>query len=166
MVLGGCPGQLDFVVTAGLPDGAPPVAPVADAASPAPDARRPPPPATDAAVSPPAVPDAGGNPASFCTSTDQVVARILRPRCGTCHDAAVAGFIGLDLVAPGVRERLRQRSTVCAGRVYVVTTPAVGGLFFDKLGATPGCGQRMPSVGAPLDTSEIECLKAWIQANP
>jgi hypothetical protein len=178
VVFAGCPGQLEFprpLLDAGFgprPGAAPdagtvPSLPDASVtAPPRPDASLPPPPPPrDASLPPPPAPDAGGPPA-YCTSTDQVVARVLRPRCGMCHDASAALFVGLDLVAAGVRDRLRQASTICVGRAFVVTAPNVGGYFFDKLGATPPCGQRMPPVGAALDAGEIECLKAWARANP
>ena len=179
VVFAGCPGQLEFpapLFDSGFgprPGAAPDAAtvpPLPDASQPPPPPARdasvpPPPPARDASVPPPSTPDAGGTPA-YCTSTDQVVARVLRPRCGMCHDASAALFVGLDLVATGVRDRLRQASAICVGRAFVVTAPNVGGYFFDKLGATPPCGQRMPPVGAALDAGEIECLKAWARANP
>jgi hypothetical protein len=177
VALAGCPGQLEFGFPAldasfrprpeATPDGAPPVVPAPDASPtpPArPDASLPPPPARDAGPPPPA---ADSGVAASCTSTDQVVASILRPRCGMCHDASSATFVGFDLVAAGVRDRLRASSAICVGRRFVVTAPSVGGYFFDKLGLmTPPCGQRMPPVGAPLGASEIECLKTWVQANP
>ncbi len=175
--LAGCPGQLPFTprtVDGGLPvrlDAAPTPPPppppaMADAAA------TPPPPARDggirpdAATPPPPTPDAGAGVAAYCTSTTEVIARILRPRCALCHDATTASYVGFDVVAADVRTRLRQASGVCMGRPFVTTSPAVGGYFFDKLGATPPCGQRMPPVGAELPAAEIDCLKAWAAANP
>jgi hypothetical protein len=182
LALAGCPGQLDFTARAGngsstgqTPGTPPPaVPPRPDAGRRGPDAglravdagRRGPDAGSrrDAGLPPP--PDAG-NPAVACTTTEQAIARVLRPKCGMCHDATVAMLSGgLDVVGVGVRDRLRQSSGICMGRAFVVSAPAVGGYFFDKLGNTPPCGTRMPPVGPALDASDIECLRGWIRANP
>jgi hypothetical protein len=178
LALAGCPGQLDIpipVFDAGSPPptgatpGAAVVPPLPDASLPPPppprDASPPPAPPPRDASPPPPVADAGGMAAS-CTSTEEVVARVLRPQCGMCHDATSRQYVGLDVVGAGVRDRLRQASSICVGRTFVVTSPSVGGYLFDKLGMTPPCGQRMPPAGAALEASQIECLKAWVKANP
>ena len=177
-LLAGCPGQLDFTPPS-LDARAPSIPPLVDASLPPPpppplpppatDASLPPPPAADAGTTPPPpTPDAGGGGgvAAYCTNTQQVIAQILRPRCGLCHDAAAPQYVGFDLVDAAVRNRLRQASAICVGRVFVSTAPAVGGYFFDKLTDRPACGQRMPPVGAALPASEVECLKAWVAATP
>jgi hypothetical protein len=173
------PGQLD--TTGWLRDGGvspvppPPQPPamMADAQPapvPNPDTAPPPPP-------PPPMPDAGtpdmiasnrpdAPPAaeSWCTDGNEVIARLLQPKCGTCHgSAAKAG--GLDLVTAGVKARLIDvPSTICRDRMLVTMTPQVGGHLFSKLeGAV--CGDRMPAGGLPsLSAAEIQCLKAWIVA--
>jgi hypothetical protein len=50
----------------------------------------------------------------------------------------------------------------CAGRPLVVDSPAVGGVFFDKVAGT-ACGNQMPFMGMPLNATEIQCLKEWIK---
>jgi hypothetical protein len=103
---------------------------------------------------------------SYCRSTDFVLTNVLQPRCGACHagpQAAAAGTV--DLISPGVRERLRGFSRICVGRQLATTEPSVGGHFFDKLaGAVPNCGVRMPPTGPPLPADEIDCLKTWVTA--
>jgi len=98
--------------------------------------------------------------------TDFVMSRLLQPRCGACHAAPQAAAVStVDLISPGVRERLRGFSIKCTGRPLTVTEPSVGGLFFDKLASdVPNCGQRMPQLGQPLTAEEVECLRTWVAA--
>jgi hypothetical protein len=171
------PGQLD--TTGWYRDGGPspippsPPAMMADAQQPplqnpdtAPPPPPPPPPMPDAGVPDmvAAGPDAPPAAESWCSDGVEVTARLLQPKCGTCHgSAAKAG--GLDLITPGVKARLVDvPSTICRDRALVTMTPQVGGHFFDKLeGAV--CGDRMPAGGLPgLSAAEVLCLKAWMIA--
>jgi hypothetical protein len=170
------PGQLD--TSSWLPDGGtmsqplpeppnvPPPQMMADAAPapvPNPDTNPPPP--------PPPMPDAGApdavvaqGPEAWCTDPVEITAKILQPKCGACHGTATKAG-GLDLVAPDAKMRLiNVPSTICREQQLVTMTPEVGGHFFDKLeAAVSGCGDRMPPAGLPwLTTTEVECLKAWI----
>jgi hypothetical protein len=112
-------------------------------------------------------PDAGaidsGAPAAACSSPAEILAKILVPKCGTCHGKATPAA-GLDLVSPGAKTRLLDvPSRACGTRVLVVAKPAVGGHFFDKLaGSVNGCGVQMPPGGPMLSPGEIQCLKDWI----
>ena len=110
-----------------------------------------------------------GPAASPCASTDYVVTNLLQPRCGLCHDRRNgSAFVAIDLISPGVRERLRGSSTGCVGARLVVTAPSVGGNFFDKITGKQrlDCGVRMPPVGPALPPEEIECLRTWVSATP
>jgi hypothetical protein len=91
---------------------------------------------------------------------------ILQPRCGACHAAAQASAARtVDLISPGVRQRLSGTALGCVGRRLIVTEPRVGGHFFDKLAdAVPNCGTRMPPSGPPLPAAEIDCLRTWVGA--
>jgi hypothetical protein len=95
------------------------------------------------------------------------VANIFRPACGACHDRLGPAYVQrVDLVAVGVRDRLRLYSEQCRTRPLVTTVP-LGGLLFEKLAGDAGaCGTRMPPAGLALTPDQIACLKAWITANP
>jgi hypothetical protein len=59
-------------------------------------------------------------------------------------------------------------ASMCAnmGKVYLVagSQPATG-LFLDKLKLiTPPCGARMPNIGGPLTTPELNCVQDWANA--
>jgi hypothetical protein len=89
-----------------------------------------------------------------------------------CHDSPT-GAAGLDLKSAGLGARLLGMSPManvgsipssCAGMGKVYLTPGSNpamGLFIDKLTASPGCGTRMPQVGSPLNTSQMECVRSW-----
>ncbi len=107
-------------------------------------------------------------PSAQCRNTEYVIANIFRPACGLCHDRNLPTYsMRVDLVAQGVRDRLRLPSDQCRTRTFVTTQPAVGGLLFEKLvGDVVGCGTRMPPFGTALTPDQISCLKAWVTANP
>jgi hypothetical protein len=171
------PGQLDtslWIQDAGPTMPAPPPPPpmaMVDARPPDTDPPAPPPP-------PPPMRDGGadvtaaqpdGPPAaeSWCKDPVEVTARILQPKCGSCHGSATKAG-GLDLVTQGVRSRLIDvPSTLCRDQALVTMTPQVGGFLFVKLdSAVAGCGDRMP-VGLPwLNATEVQCLKDWLNAPP
>jgi hypothetical protein len=108
-----------------------------------------------------------GETAAACSSPAEISAKILVPKCGTCHGKTAAAA-GLDLVSAGAKARLLDvPSRACGTRKLVVTTPAVGGHFFDKLaGSVTGCGVQMPPAGPWLSAVEIQCLKDWIAPPP
>lgn len=88
-----------------------------------------------------------------------------------CHDATGTSA-GLNLAAADLGAELLGKSPGTGGltpssctnmnKVYLVkgSNPATG-LFIDKLTATPGCGLRMPLTGAPLDATQMACVKSW-----
>ena len=101
-----------------------------------------------------------------CAGTADITANILTPKCGICHGQNMPAN-DLDLVSPGVRERLLGgRSPACAGKPFVTFVNGyVGGHLFDKLaGFVPGCGNQMPfGAIAPLSDFEVDCLKTWLR---
>jgi hypothetical protein len=107
--------------------------------------------------------DTGAPAAAPCYSAAEISAKILVPKCGTCHGKTAAAG-GLDLVSPMAKARLLDiPSRACGTRKLVVTSPEVGGHFFDKLeGSVNGCGVQMPPSGPWLSKEEIQCLKDWI----
>jgi hypothetical protein len=79
-----------------------------------------------------------------------------------CH-AAERPAAGLDLVTPGIHERIvGARSATCGFEVLVEPGDESGGYFVDKLTDRPGCGLQMPIGGAHLTGGEIECVRAWV----
>ena len=76
----------------------------------------------------------------LCASAAEISSKILVPRCGTCHGAAMPAA-GLDLVTAGSKARLLNiPSRACNSKPLIVAEPDVGGHFFDKLG---GGGPRL-----------------------
>jgi hypothetical protein len=119
-------------------------------------------PVPDASAGTAAMPDAGPPPPP---PPPTCVTHIFAQRCGAadCHGA---GSTKLDLVSPGVRARLLDRSSLpdlpCAGGVYIATDGA-SSLMLDKLRDAPSCGAPMP----PSDTlkkNERKCLTQWLHA--
>jgi hypothetical protein len=115
-------------------------------------------------IPPPPV-QAPPNGVPLCATAPEISSKILVPKCGTCHGAAMPAA-GLDLVTAGAKARLLNiPSRACNSKPLIVAEPAVGGHFFDKLaGAVPGCGNQMPFGGInPLSAAEVQCLKDWIK---
>jgi hypothetical protein len=116
-------------------------------------------------------PDGGANDAGMmapggpraCATAAEISAKILVPKCGTCH-GKMNPAAGLDLVTAGSKARMLDvTSKACGTRKLIVTSPAVGGHFFDKLeGSVSGCGVQMPPGGPWLTADEISCLKEWV----
>ena len=93
---------------------------------------------------------------------------ILAVRCAgsVCHSATDQKAAGLDLVSPGVADRVRNvasPSAECGGSMLVVPGDPGGSLLYQKLGETPPCGSRMPLAQDPLSEEEIGCVASWIQ---
>jgi hypothetical protein len=80
-----------------------------------------------------------------------------------CHGA---GALVLDLLSPGVSDRLVDQSAsssgACVGQTYVAT--GGGSLLLDKVGDMPSCGERMPYAMPPLTSTEVQCLTDWVVA--
>jgi hypothetical protein len=119
------------------------------------------------AAPPPPPPAAPAVPVPACATAAEITAKILVPKCGTCHGVNLPAS-GLDLVTAGAKARLLNiPSRACNAKPLIVSDPAVGGHFFDKLaGAIPGCGNQMPFGALPLSAAEVKCLKDWIKPTP
>ena len=108
---------------------------------------------------------------TVCTQA-QVDAIFTATQCVVCHDST-GSYAGLNLTPSGLANRLvgvapagggSISPSVCTGMSKVYLTagshPATG-LLIDKLTNSPGCGVRMPYLGAALSTTEIDCIKSW-----
>jgi hypothetical protein len=92
---------------------------------------------------------------------------ILAESCGTtgCHDNSSQAQAGLDLLSPGVENRVVDVNAIgigCTSRILVVSGDPDDSYLIDKVLNVPGiCGLQMPVVGN-LPSNEIEVLRQWI----
>ncbi|RZO60272.1 MAG: hypothetical protein EVA89_13485 [Sandaracinaceae bacterium] len=117
-------------------------------------------------------PDSGATDANLaslsCAEEEGVRRGVFERYCGDadCHDAD-RPEAGMDLVTPGVTERLSNRNSViegCEERVVVVPGVARASFMLDKVLATQGgCGDPMPLEG-DLPLEGRRCLVEWIDA--
>jgi len=94
-----------------------------------------------------------------------VIERIFVPSCGGtgCHGSTGAQQ-DLDLVSPGVRERVvGVTGTGCASTLADPANPEAS-LLYRKLLPTPPCGSPMPLARPPLSDPDVACVLAWIAA--
>lgn len=93
-----------------------------------------------------------------------VVQDLLLPRCagGGCHGAD-APAAGLDLASPDRAARLVDApASQCDGEVRIDSAAPGESYFVRKLeGPVEGCGERMPLIGAPLTSRELQCVRRW-----
>lgn len=107
------------------------------------------------------------DPERFASCPPGFVEQLFAEKCaGACHDATEPES-GLDLVSPDVAARLidaPSQSGFCDGRVMIASDAADPNehLLIDKLQERPSCGSRMPFGVAGLSTSEIECVRRWV----
>jgi hypothetical protein len=110
--------------------------------------------------------DAGDVPTS-CADADGII----RTACGGCHtNPPVPVYAGLDLVSPGVAQRLVGHPTdtstygACKGKGNLLdrgVLPATG-ILIDKITHdTPSCGLSMPYDIPLLSDADQSCLQAW-----
>ena len=117
-----------------------------------------------------AVPDDAGADADADAGPDSgacgdVVARIFVPSCGGtgCH-GSVAAQQDLDLVSPGVAERVVGVSGIgCSSTLADPANPEAS-LIYQKLLPTPPCGSPMPLARPALSDEDTACVLAWIAA--
>ncbi len=92
---------------------------------------------------------------------------ILADSCGTtgCHDDTSQAQAGLDLLSPGVENRVVDVNAIglgCSDRILVVAGDPNSSYLLDKIYNVPGiCGLQMPVVGT-LPQEEIDTLEQWI----
>jgi hypothetical protein len=97
---------------------------------------------------------------------DAEVEPLIARTCGRCHATGADATAQLDLTTPGVKVRLRGKtSSTCAPRI-LVTESAATSFLYGKIAGMPDCGDAMPLGGPPLTSETIDCLKAWIEASP
>jgi hypothetical protein len=79
----------------------------------------------------------------------------------TCHGGGTASAAGLDLISPGVEDRVAGVSgTNCTGLLANLSNPQAS-LLYTKVTA-PDCGALMPMGDTPLDDAELTCMEYWI----
>ena len=92
---------------------------------------------------------------------------VLAESCGTtgCHDDTSQAQAGLDLLSPGVENRVEDVNAIgigCTSRILVVAGDPDSSYLIEKVLNTPGiCGLQMPVVGS-LPADDIEILRDWI----
>ncbi len=92
---------------------------------------------------------------------------ILAESCGTtgCHDDSSQAQAGLDLVSPGVAQRVVGISAIaigCTDQTLVVAGDPENSYLLDKiLNEVTICGLQMPIVGA-LGQEEVDVIRDWI----
>jgi hypothetical protein len=52
----------------------------------------------------------------------------------------------------------------CAATGRALVEPGGAGLFLDKLGPSPPCGDRMPQGTFPLAEADVSCVARWLSA--
>lgn len=94
--------------------------------------------------------------------------QLIRPRCATagCHNRAEHQG-NLDLVSPGIAERVVGQASTCAGKLLVDPANRAQSYILEKLGASPTCGRQMPMGTDPFSADELACVRLWINTlNP
>lgn len=84
-------------------------------------------------------------------------------RCGsqTCHGGGDASASGLDLVSPGVENRVSGQPGInCPGTLADPSDPR-DSILYTKV-SEPTCGVLMPIGGEMLNDDELTCLEFWI----
>jgi hypothetical protein len=92
------------------------------------------------------------------------VPTMFEQRCGNlaCHGGGDSPAAGLDLVSPGVEDRVSGApGSSCDG---VLADPAApeSSLLYQRVLPEPTCGEPMPLDGEPLSEDELVCLRDWI----
>ena len=110
--------------------------------------------------------DGGATSSTSCEVN--VESDILAVRCAgsVCHSAGEQKAAGLDLVSPGVADRVKNvasASAECGGTMLVVPGDPGTSLLYQKVGDDPPCGSRMPLAQDALSEEELECVRSWIQ---
>jgi hypothetical protein len=91
---------------------------------------------------------------------------ILAERCGRtgCHDNTDQAQMGLDLISPGVADRVVDvlaTAPGCTDRILVVAGDPDSSYLIAKLGVLDICGSQMPFLEA-LTQQEIDTLREWV----
>lgn len=107
----------------------------------------------------------GGDPVED-GGVDTSVEAMLAESCdgSGCH-GATSPALGLDLVSPGLAERLVGVAAVgCPTRVLVDEADPSASFLLEKVtDAAPECGGRMPLLADALTTEQQDALRTWIE---
>ena len=94
------------------------------------------------------------------------VEQLFVDKCGDCHGGSEPDA-NLDLVSPGVAARVTGTASAtdqCEGQFLIATTDQTH-LMLDKISGRPSCGNPMP-LGLPaLSSTDIECVRRWIDGS-
>lgn len=108
-----------------------------------------------------------GDAAMGCASDVDVEAELLPMSCGSsvCHNDGEAPAAGLDLVTPGMQERLGAAISgeSCGSIPILVPGDPGASLLFQKLGPDVPCGSLMPLGQPAFSASDLACVSAWIE---
>ncbi|MCK6592034.1 MAG: hypothetical protein L6Q76_31160 [Polyangiaceae bacterium] len=87
----------------------------------------------------------------------------LETNCGGtgCHGAMMPAS-NLDLVSPGVDERVADKTSLCGGLLANTSDPQAS-VIYTKLLKTPPCGARMPFFRDPLSDEQAACILTWLE---
>lgn len=115
-----------------------------------------------------ACPGTLSNPEDFGEAPMEVkdAETILADSCGTtgCHDDTTQAQMGLDLISPGVEDRVVDVPAMapgCTDRILVVAGDPDSSYLIAKLGVLDICGSQMPLLES-LTAQEIETLRQWV----
>jgi len=95
-----------------------------------------------------------GEAIPFETVYDSVLAS-----CAGCHPSQSAPDL---TTVDKAYDALVSKASGCDGKQYVVPGDSEASYLLEKLQANPSCGSRMP-IGAPLPSSSIAQVRAWIE---
>jgi hypothetical protein len=105
----------------------------------------------------------GGKPNQACTSDEASIrSTIFAASCAGagCHGKE-SPAAGLNLIDMPLEQLKSTSSALCAGWSLVVPGSPEKSLLYQKLTASPVCGERMPLAGQLSDAS-IQCVADWI----
>jgi hypothetical protein len=102
------------------------------------------------------------DPSRFSSACPDVPSQIFSVRCAAgCHDAATRAG-GLDLVSPGLSQRLVGVTAQGGPGLLVDPSDPDGSIIVRKLTPTPPFGKQDPP-GAPLDPASVDCVRRWVR---
>jgi hypothetical protein len=92
------------------------------------------------------------------------VPQLFETRCAgdSCHGGGDSSAAGLDLLSPGVEERISGATGQSCGGIVADPANPENSILYEKLGEAPECGARMPLATEPLSEDEITCVRDWI----
>lgn len=93
----------------------------------------------------------------------EAIGPYLETKCGSagCHGAMTPAS-NLDLVSPGVDERIADKVSMCGGLLANTSDPPAS-VIYTKLQEQPPCGAPMPFLQERLPDEEIACILTWLE---